>query len=113
VAFAPDLYAYSTPDSLEAVWGHYANLAGIDREFKPGNSFFKTDTAYTFSTGGASGAIGGVLHYSGDPNRPSVRSATLVVQRPGYTVTIFITRSKDEDQTHITMVVEEKPQPAP
>src|SRR5208282_6151876 len=22
--FAPDLYAYSTPDALEKVWGHYA-----------------------------------------------------------------------------------------
>jgi hypothetical protein len=112
VAIVPNLYAYSTSDALETVWGHYAKLSGIgDQEFKPGASSAKTDFTFSVSSGGGSGAMGGVLYYTGDPKRPSVRSATIVAQRPGYTVTVFITRSNDEDKTHISMVVEEKPAP--
>ena len=114
VACAPGLYAYSTPDAFETVWGHYAKLSGIGEEFRPGTASGKTDFAATLSSGGGAGAMGGRLYYTGDPSRLSVRSATIVAQRPGYTVTVFITKSKDEDQTHVSMVVEEKPAlPAP
>src|SRR5262249_54356038 len=103
------VYAYSSPDALEKVWGHYAKLSGADKEFKPGASSAKTDFAFSLSAGRGTSTTGGVLYYTGDPSRPSVRSATLVARRPGYTVTVFLSRSKDEDQTHISMVVEEKP----
>jgi predicted Ser/Thr protein kinase len=109
VAIAPELYAYSTPDSLESVWSHYSILAGIDRKFETGRVSSRTSWGAATSGAGASAAIGAVLVHTGDPSRPSVQSATLVVQRPPYTVTVFITRSKDEDQTHISMVVEKKP----
>ena len=108
--FAPDLYAYSTPDALEKVWGHYAKLSGIaDKEFKPGES----SSGATFvtgdrrSSGDASGDMS-VLYYTGDRDRLSVRSATIVTKRPAYTVAVFLSRGKDEERTHISIVVEKK-----
>jgi hypothetical protein len=107
--FAPDLYAYSTPDALEKVWSHYAKLAGIaDKEFKPGES----SAGATFvgdrrSSGDASGDMS-VLYYTGDRDRLSVRSATIVTKRPAYTVAVFLSRGKDEERTHISIVVEKK-----
>jgi hypothetical protein len=110
--FLPELYASSTPDGLEAVWSHYAKLAGIDpKEFKPGESSGKTEFAFAIGAGGPSASIGGAMYYTGDPTRPAVRSATIVAPRPGYTATVFITRARDEDRTHVTIVVEKKPAP--
>jgi hypothetical protein len=103
------LYAYSTPDALETVWGHYAKLSGIDdKQFKPGTSHAKTDFAFNLSSVGASGATRGVLYYTGDHDRRSVRSANIVTQRPDYTVAVFVSRGQTEDQPHINIVVEKK-----
>ena len=108
--FAPDLYAYSTPDALEKVWGHYAKLSGIaDKEFKPGGS--SSGATFVIGDRPASGAASGemsVLYYMGDRDRLSVRSATIVTQRPAYTVAVFLSRGKDEERTHISIVVEKK-----
>ena len=112
--FVPNLYAYSTPDGLERVWGHYAKLSGIDdTEFKPGVSNSRTGLTFNVSARGGNAAMGGVMYYTGDRDRQSIRSATIVTQRPDYTVTVFISRGKDEEQTHINVVVENKSRPAP
>lgn len=114
-AFVPDLYAYSTPDALEKVWSHYAKLSGVDgQEFKPGVSSAQADFAGNRSSTGGGDSMGGVLYYNGDPDRVPVRTGTIVTQRPGYTVAVFASRGKDEDQTHLNIVVEKKPlQPSP
>jgi hypothetical protein len=114
VTFVPNLYAFSTPDELEKVWAHYAKLSGIDdTEFKPGVTNSKTDFSFSVSARGGHSTTGGVMYYTGDRDRKSIRSATIVTQRPDYTVTVFISRGKDEEQTHINIVVEKKSQPAP
>jgi hypothetical protein len=108
--FVPSLYAYSTPDALEKVWSHYAKLSGVDgQEFKPGESDAKTDFAGKVSSTGGGVSMGGVLAFTGDRGRMPVRTGTMVTQRPGYTVAVFLSRGKDEDQTHLNIVVEKKP----
>ena len=108
-AFAPDHYGYSTPDPIGMVWSHYAKLSGITGEFTPGRFSSNTDSAATAASTSGSAAMGGTMYYTGDRDRTSVHSAMIVVQRPAYTATVFITRSADEDQTHIDLVVEQKP----
>jgi hypothetical protein len=109
VAFAPNLHGYSTTDPLEKVWRHYAALAGTDAtEFKTGSSYSNIKSALALTADEADAAMGGVLYYTGDPARTAVQTATMVAQRPGYSVTIDISRGKDEDRTHITLSAEEK-----
>jgi hypothetical protein len=109
-AFVPSLYAYSTPDALEKVWGHYTKLSGVDsKEFKPGESGSRGDFAGEVSATGGNISMGGVLYFTGDRGRVPVRTGTIMTQRPGYSVAVFVSRGKDEDQTHINIVVEKKP----
>jgi hypothetical protein len=66
VTFAPNLYAYSTPDGLEKVWSHYAKLSGIDMEhFKPGSTYGKSESAAKLSSSDGSSTIRGTLYYTG------------------------------------------------
>jgi hypothetical protein len=107
--FAPSLYAYSTPDALEPVWSHYAKLSGFKGDFKAGQSSATTGFGAALTSKGGTTSGGGVLYFTGDPGRASVRSGTIVTQQPSYTVAVFVSRGKDEDQTHINLVVEKTP----
>jgi hypothetical protein len=45
------------------------------------------------------------FHYMADPDR---RAGTIVVQRPGYTAAVFISRGKGEERTRISLLVQKR-----
>jgi len=96
--FLPDLYAYSTTDSLEKVWAHYLKLAGINPE---GNLF----TSGTLASGADPFSI--TQAYVDEPGGRPFRSATLVTHRGGYTLAVFVSRA--DNGTQIQLAVQQMP----
>jgi hypothetical protein len=100
--FLPDLYAYSTTDSLEKVWAHYLKLADVNTE---GNLF-------TSGTLGQTSDVDVTQAYVDEPGGHPFRSATLVAHRGSYTVAAFLSRADNgthDNGTHMELAVQQMP----
>jgi hypothetical protein len=96
---------YATPKPFEEVWAYYAKKIGCKEKYKPNLSFggiyFAGTDQYQIQ----------ILNSTNDPavakaRRPSAKSATLIRRGAGGNVTVFVSRAKDEDKTHFTLIVE-------
>jgi hypothetical protein len=100
-SIGPDFYVYETPDALEKVWDHYGHLIGMKNAQFGGSG---NDTSGSFNQGSGDYSYQRVL-YESDPDR---RAGTIVIQRPGYTAAVFISRGKGEVQTRISVLVQKR-----
>ena len=97
---------YTSPKTFEDVWTYYAKKIGYNGKYEPNGQI-------AGGTEEAKGAEILILNSTGDPrvarsSRPKVTAATLIRRGSGANVTVFLSRGKDEDKTHITLVVEGK-----
>ncbi len=105
----PALYAYDSPDPLEAVYAFYGRKLGLDPEFQPFAVAFvdeKLTTGTRLSYPGSGSFPTLRASYTGLNGRQEVRTATLVGPGdPGTSVVVILTRGKAEGYTSIELVV--------
>jgi len=86
---------------FEEVWTHYAKKIGYTKKYEPNLTH----------SGGAGQYEIQILNSTNDPGvtrRPSTKSATLIRRGGGESITVFMSRAKDEEKTYITLIVEGK-----
>jgi hypothetical protein len=110
----PALYAYDTPDPLEAVYAFYGRKLDLDPEYKAASLGFREDrwdstTKYNYPKQDAYPTLR--LSYTGlEGRRDVVRTATLVGPAgPGFSVVVILSRAKVEGFTTIELVVTRAP----
>jgi hypothetical protein len=94
---------YVTSKSFEEVWAYYAKKIGYEKEYRPNLTYGGGTGQYLIQILNSTDESA-----AGKARRPSTKSATLIRRGAGESVTVFVSRAKDEDKTYFTLIVEEK-----
>ena len=107
---APALYAYDTPDPLEAVYAFYGRKLDLDPEYRAASIGFRendwnANTKFAYANKDAYPTLR--LAYTGLEGRQDVvRTATMVGPGgPGFSVVVVLSRARLEGFTTIELVV--------
>jgi hypothetical protein len=95
---------YATSKSFEEVWTYYAKKMGYKGKYIPNEQF----SGGTADGGSAEIMFMNSTDMTSTASRPKVTSSTLIRRGSGASVTVFLSRGKDEDKTYITLIVERK-----